>query len=395
MSRKHSLVALCLAAGVALIAPLNASKTFMETEINEQPRAVAETTRIFHNYDGYHAFPKLPIAPKDIKRIGIVACGTSYHAGLISQSWFEKYAQLPVNVSIASEFTKRRLLEDATSTLVIYLSQSGTTTHTLDAMKYANKYKSISIVNNEGSPIALDADLSICTRAGKETSVAATKSFTTQLVVLAHLALALGLERSDKIHKVNKALRYMNVLMPVEIDDFFKSPLFKDMELALKKNQECQRIGQMLATKTNVFCLGSGTGYGMAREAALKLKETSYFKAEALPLGELKHGPLAMLDEKSAVLIVATHETSTKELQAAYEEIRKRKSVVILLDSSQRLVNTDKQSEIYSVLCPFSDKNFSVISWAPILQQIALACSLAQGLNPDQPRDLVKAVVTE
>lgn len=386
MSRKQTLVALSLAMGVAFISPLSASATFMEKEINEQPQVVRDTAKVFYTDDGYDKPPALPIAPSEIRRIELVACGTSYHASLVSQSWFENYAHIPVTVSIASEFTKRLLLDDPTSTLLIFLSQSGTTTHTLDALRYAKDkgYKSISIVNNEGSPIALAADLSYCTLAGKETSVAATKSFTTQLSGLAHLATWMGYERKTMDQDASdRAFSYL------------KDQLAEEMRNVLSRSEWHEQLGAMLAGKANIFCLGSGMGYGMAREAALKLKETSYFKAEAVPLGELKHGPLAMLDEHSAVLIVATRETSVKELQAAYEEIQKRKSDVIVLASNafHRAVNLP--SGVYKVAVPEDIPDFAVIAWAIPIQQIALARSLACGLNPDQPRDLVKAVVTE
>jgi glucosamine--fructose-6-phosphate aminotransferase (isomerizing) len=381
MNKKRMLSTLFLAMTIA-VSPVNA--THMAAEINEQPQVSMDTAGVFYDEKDTFSLPQLPIEPAQIKRIEVVACGTSYHAGLVAKKWFQSYAKVPVQVSIASEFSKAPLLEDPLSTLLIFISQSGTTTHTLEALTYAKAggYKSISIVNSEGSPIGNASERAFITRAGKEVSVAATKSFTTQLTVLAHLAVGLGLEKKAIPQgQAEKSLAYL------------KTGLAKDMEGILSESARYEKLGKLLAAKKNMFCLGSGSGYGMAREAALKLKETSYFITEALPEGELKHGPLAMLDENSVVMIVGTNDMTDKQLLASLSEIQKRKADVILLANLERQLSIE--SLVHRVPLSSAHPDFSVISWALPIQQIALARSLALGLNPDQPRDLVKAVVTE
>jgi glucosamine--fructose-6-phosphate aminotransferase (isomerizing) len=382
MSKKNVLASLFLVGAFAFVSPANA--THMASEINEQPQVCLDTAKIFYNDSDAFSLPQLPIDPAQIKRIKVVACGTSYHAGLVSEEWFEKYVGVPVHVSVASEFSKKRLLEDPLSTLLIFISQSGTTTHTLEALTYAKAggYKSISIVNSEKSPIGDASDLAFITRAGKEISVAATKSFTTQLSVLAHLAVGLGLKKNTiPQDQAEQALTYL------------KADLALEMKGILSENARIEKLGKLLATKKNMFVLGSGSGLGMAREAALKLKETSYFITEALPEGELKQGPLAMLDENSVVLIVGTNDITDKQLRASLNEIQKRKAGVILLADLSRQLSVEPQ--LYHAPLPATHPDFSVITWALSIQQIALARSLALGLNPDEPRDLVKAVVTE
>jgi glutamine---fructose-6-phosphate transaminase (isomerizing) len=382
MNKKNVLAYLLLAGAFAFVSPAQA--TYMAKEIDEQPQVVMDTSRIF-NEDG-HVFrlPQLPIEAAQIKRVEIVACGTSYHAGLVAKRWFQNYAKVPTQVSIASEFSKEPLLEDPLSTLLIFISQSGTTSHTLEAETYAKAggFKSIAIINSEDSPIGNASNLALITRAGKEFSVAATKSYTTQLAVLAHLAVGLGFEKKTIAQEQAEiALEYL------------KTGLAKDMQAILSETARYEQLGKLLVDKENLFCLGSGSGLGMAREAALKLKETSYFITEALPEGELKHGPLAMLDEDSAVMIMGTHDITDKQLRTCLTEIQKSKATVILFADLERL--RSMEFPIHQVVVPVTHPDFSVITWALPLQKIALERSLALGLNPDQPRNLVKAVVTE
>lgn len=374
---------LYLITGIFLLSPLSATElTNMEKEIFEQPDSIARLPQIF--YSKNHS--SFPIELNEIQRIEIIGCGTSYHAGLMSKPWFEKYARIPVTVSIASEFTKQLLLHSPKTTVMIFISQSGETSDTLKALKFATeeKYSSISIVNNAKSSIAKKSTLFFCTFAGKEHAIAATKSFTTQLSVLAHLAAGIGAKKGLMSKFAQSSLSYL------------KEQLSEDMTSILGLKSDCKDLGIMLSKKTGMFCLGSGSGLGLAKEAALKFKETSYFQAEALPLGELKHGPLAMLDKNSAVMIIGTDSITNKELETALTEIRKREASVILLTDKDRDFGTEFDElfkEVSKISLPSSFEDFSLISWALPIQLMALYRSQALGIDTDNPRDLVKSVI--
>jgi glutamine---fructose-6-phosphate transaminase (isomerizing) len=364
-------------------AELGPYRHFMQKEIFEQPRAIGDTlegvTGIMPELFGDQAYKVF----KKIDSVLILACGTSYYAGLTAKYWIESIARLPVNVEIASEYRYRDSVPNPNS-LVVTISQSGETADTLAALKHARSKdmaNTLTICNVATSAMVRECMLSYITRAGVEVGVASTKAFTTQLVALFLLALSLAQVRgqlSDEQEAEHlKALRHL--------------PAAVGAVLALEP--QIIAWAEEFARKENALFLGRGLHYPIALEGALKLKEISYIHAEAYPAGELKHGPLALVTNEMPVVTVAPKDTLIEKLKSNMQEVRARGGqLYVFADADSRIapsegVHVIRLPEHYGMLSP-------ILHVVP-LQLLAYHTALARGTDVDKPRNLAKSVTVE
>ena len=357
---------------------------YMEKEIYEQPEAVSKTIdgRIGGEdvLDNIFGLGSTELFSK-VKRIQIVACGTSLHAGRVAASWLSSIAELPCQIDYASEYRYRNPHVDKNS-LLITISQSGETADTLAALNYAkekNYLSTLTICNVPTSSLARESDFSLFTNAGPEIGVASTKAFTTQLAGLMLLALSLAKSRglNPKLRgRIVQALR----LLPETIAE------------ALNSKEQMVEIAPSIANKDNALFLGRGIFYPIAKEGALKLKEISYIHAEAYPAGELKHGPLALIDENMPVIALAPESEIAEKLISNLEEVKARGGTLyVCADPS---VNMDVKSGKL-VHMPECDFFMTPIVYNIPLQILSYEVALLRGTDIDQPRNLAKSVTVE
>ena len=357
---------------------------FMEKEIYEQPEAVSNTIdgRIGGEdvLDNIFGLGSSDLFSK-VERIQIVACGTSLHAGRVAANWFSSIAELPCQIDYASEYRYRNPHVDKNS-LLITISQSGETADTLAALNYAKEkdyLASLTICNVPTSSLARESDFSLFTNAGPEIGVASTKAFTTQLAGL--MLLALSLAKSRNLNpllrgRIIKALR----LLPETIAE------------ALLCKEKMIEIAPSIANKDNALFLGRGIFYPIAKEGALKLKEISYIHAEAYPAGELKHGPLALIDENMPVIALAPESEIAEKLISNLEEVKARGGTLyVFADPS---VNMDVKAG-YLIHMPKCDFFMTPIVYNIPLQILSYEVALLRGTDIDQPRNLAKSVTVE
>ncbi len=359
---------------------------FMLKEIHEQPEAVANTLA---DKLGTHGVLTECLGPEanailpKIDNIHIIACGTSYHAGLVARYWIESLAGIPVNVEVASEYRYREPVAPP-NTLFIGISQSGETADTLAALRFAkssNYLQTLALCNMPGSTLVRESGLRLLTQAGIEIGVASTKAFTTQLAALYWLALALGRARGRLDSKAEQeAVATLRRLPRV-------------MTTALSLEAEVRRIAEQFVDKQNALFLGRGTHYPIALEGALKLKEISYIHAEAYPAGELKHGPLALVDEDMPVVTVAPDDHLLGKLRSNLEEVRARGGQLINFIAE----NVDMQDDegITNLQVPGMNNSTSPIIATLPLQLLAYHVALLKGTDVDKPRNLAKSVTVE
>ena len=357
---------------------------YMEKEIYEQPEAVSKTIdgRIGGEdvLDNIFGLGSTKLFSK-VKRIQIVACGTSLHAGRVAANWFSSIAELPCQIDYASEYRYRNPHVDKNS-LLITISQSGETADTLAALNYAKEkdyLSTLAICNVPTSSLARESDFSLFTNAGPEIGVASTKAFTTQLAGLMLLALSLAKSKglNPKLRgRIVQALR----LLPVTIAE------------ALNLKEQMVEIAPDIANKDNALFLGRGIFYPIAKEGALKLKEISYIHAEAYPAGELKHGPLALIDEDMPVIALAPESEIAEKLISNLEEVKARGGTIyVCADPS---VNMDVKSGKL-VHMPECDFFMTPIVYNIPLQILSYEVALLRGTDIDQPRNLAKSVTVE
>jgi glucosamine--fructose-6-phosphate aminotransferase (isomerizing) len=357
---------------------------FMRKEIFEQPYAIERTLTELLTYDKEGIIlPKLPFLTSDIERVSIVACGTSYHAGLVARYWLETYAGVNVDIDVASEFRYRNPRIPA-GTLVLGISQSGETADTLAAMRYAKSQgaPTLAIVNQMGSGMAREADAILHTKAGPEIGVASTKAFTTQLTVLAALTIGMGIangsiEHTDSLRLI-EALRILPLLAVT----------------VLKQDDHIKQIAETLSEANDVLFLGRGTAFPIALEGALKLKETSYIHAEGYPAGELKHGPIALIDNTVPVVVIAPPDDLFAKTASNMAEVMARGGQVILISTSTAI---DEQSTdlAEAIKMPDCDPFVAPILYSIPVQLLAYHAALHRGTDVDQPRNLAKSVTVE
>ncbi len=352
-------------------------KHFMLKEIFEQPKAISDTIGGFLSQD-----LNLPFDIKRINRIITIACGTSYHAGLVGKYWIEKNAQIPNEVIYASEFRYADVPIDE-NTLVLAISQSGETADTRFAALSAKEKGAtvVGIVNVVGSSLDREADFTLYTHAGPEIGVAATKTFTAQLTIL-YLASLLFARRRDLISKEDFYSR---------IEDFNKVPRL--VEKVLQLNEEIANIASKYRKFKNFLYLGRWLNYPIALEGALKLKEISYIHAEGYPAGEMKHGPIALIDENMPVVIIAPKDRVYDKILSNLEEVLSRKGRVISVGFEGDKVLKQK-SETFLPIPPTEQEWTPLLTVVP-LQLLAYHIADQLGLDVDQPRNLAKTVTVE
>ena len=359
---------------------------YMLKEIFEQPRAVADTLEGRIASD--HILPNIFGVNSDellsrVRHVQIIACGTSYHAGLIARYWLEALAGIPCSVEVASEYRYRQAVVPAAS-LLLAISQSGETADTLSALREARRsgyLGSLAICNVPESSLVRESDLVLMTRAGPEIGVASTKAFTTQLSALALLVLELA--RMNGL----EAARYTQLVRDL-------SSLPRHIAEALEHAPALAELAERFVHKNHALFLGRGTNYPVALEGALKLKEISYIHAEAYPAGELKHGPLALVDEDMPVIAVAPNNELVEKLKSNLEEVRARGGeLFIIADAKVEISNGDARGAVIRI-----DSGGDLI--APVvftipLQLLAYHVAVLRGTDVDQPRNLAKSVTVE
>ncbi len=358
---------------------------FMLKEIFEQPAAIVETiegrisdTRVLEEAFG----PEAGKIFDQVKAVQIVACGTSYHAGLIAQYGFESLAGVACSVEVASEFRYRRHVV-APDTLFVTISQSGETADTLAALREAKKLgfiHTLAICNVPESSVVRESGLVLMTRAGPEIGVASTKAFTTQLVALLLLIVLLGRRRhlaAETEEKIVKQLRHL----PIQIDEM----------LAL--SAEIAELAKQFADKQNALFLGRGAHYPVALEGALKLKEISYIHAEGYPAGELKHGPLALVDAEMPIVAVAPNDHLLGKLKSNLQEVRARGGALYVFADPASEVRSEDGVTVINV-AP-AEQAVSPIVYIVPLQLLAYHVAVIRGTDVDKPRNLAKSVTVE
>ena len=361
-------------------------KHFMQKEIFEQPRALIDTFRTrIHQEQGEVILEEVALAAQDIqqlRKIFLVACGTSYHAALVGKFLLEGLCRIPVEVDLGSEFRYRQPLVDD-KTLLISISQSGETADTRAGLKAGKELgaKTLAIVNVVGSSIAREADSVFYTHAGPEIGVASTKAFTTQLVALYLIALFLA-SRLDRLSRFEVRQRLTQLLkLPTWVQD------------TLDLDAHIREMGRRYMTANNFLYLGRGIHYPLALEGALKLKEISYIHAEGYPAGEMKHGPIALIDEKMPVVVLATRSAVLEKIQGNIEEVAARGGRLIALTEGD---NYQVQERVESVIpIPQVPQELSPIVLAAPLQLLAYHIADLRGTDVDQPRNLAKSVTVE
>ncbi len=358
---------------------------YMLKEIYEQPLAIAQTlegrfinNRLQENAFGHNASEVFD----NIKAIQILACGTSYHAGMVARYWFEKLAHVPCNIEVASEFRYRHPVL-APDTLVVTISQSGETADTLaallEAKKLGAKY-SLAICNVPESSLVRESDLVLMTRAGPEIGVASTKAFTTQLATLMLLVIAIG-----------RRFQMTELTEQKITEELFSLP--GKIEQVLKLDDEIRVLAEQFSEKQHALFLGRGTHYPIAMEGALKLKEISYIHAEAYPAGELKHGPLALIDADMPVVTVAPNNSLLEKLKSNIQEVSARGGQLIVFMDETLAAANDENVQIVKV--PQVGNETSPIVYTIPLQLLAYHVAVLKGTDVDQPRNLAKSVTVE
>jgi glutamine---fructose-6-phosphate transaminase (isomerizing) len=358
---------------------------FMAKEIHEQPEVVGHTLANYIDMAAQRvALPiALPFDFRALNHISIAACGTAYYAGMVAKYWFERLARLPVEVDIASEFRYRSAPLEA-SGLAIFISQSGETADTLASLRYARAHKQhvLSIVNVPTSTIARESDIVMPTLAGPEIGVASTKAFTCQLAALAALAIAAGRARGVLSETDEKALVQALIEVPRHLAE------------ALALEPQIEQLARDLAKCRDVLYLGRGTSFPIALEGALKLKEISYIHAEGYPAGELKHGPIALIDETMPVIVLAPHDEVFEKTVSNMQEVAARGGRLIVLTDGEGAQATGGQPAVTLALPTVSAVAAPLVYAVPV-QLIAYHTAVVMGTDVDQPRNLAKSVTVE
>jgi glucosamine--fructose-6-phosphate aminotransferase (isomerizing) len=358
---------------------------FMAKEIYEQPEVVGHT--LAHYLDMVAERVELPMQlPFDFRaltRVSIAACGTAYYAGMVAKYWFERFARLPVDVDIASEFRYRDAPLER-GALAIFVSQSGETADTLASLREARARGQhvLSIVNVPTSTIARESDIVMPTLAGPEIGVASTKAFTCQLAALACLAIAAGRARGVLSEDDEKRLVRALIEIPRHLTE------------ALALEPQIEQLARDLAKSRDVLYLGRGTSYPIALEGALKLKEISYIHAEGYAAGELKHGPIALIDETMPVVVIAPHDRVFDKTVSNMQEVAARGGRLILVTDPEGAAAADGQSAVTLTL-PTMPATVGPLVYAVPVQLIAYHTAVILGTDVDQPRNLAKSVTVE
>lgn len=362
---------------------------FMIKEINEQPKACKDTMRPRIIKDGngkatdvYFEENSIDVSWKKTKRVVITACGTAYHAGVVAKYAFEKLARIKVDVDVASEFRYRDPILDKDDIFIV-ISQSGETADTLSALRLAKKegLKVIAITNCVGSTVSREADDVIYTLAGPEIAVASTKAYTTQVLCLLLLAIKAGKLRGTLSEEdVSKLLSELEEI-PGKIEEI------------LKEQEVIQKFASMQFNKEKVFFIGRQFDSATALESALKLKEVSYMHSEAFAAGELKHGPIALIDDKALVVAIASEPKLYEKIGSNMVEVKSRGATVLVITPDNSGAFEGKADEVFKI--PESNSTFASLLTIIPAQLLAYYCAIQKGFDPDKPRNLAKSVTVE
>jgi glutamine---fructose-6-phosphate transaminase (isomerizing) len=358
---------------------------FMAKEIHEQPEVIGRT--LAHYIDmatGEIRMPvDLPFDFKDVQRISLSACGTAYLAGLTAKYWFERFARIPVEIDVASEFRYREA-PMRKGDLALFVSQSGETADTLASLRYAKDQGQhvLTVVNVPTSTMARESHAVTPTLAGPEIGVASTKAFTCQLTVLACLAIAAGRQRGTLSSSEEQRLVRQLIGIPGMVADI------------LKLEPQIEQVAHKLAKARDVLYLGRGTSYPLAMEGALKLKELSYIHAEGYAAGELKHGPIALIDEQMPVIVIAPRDQWFEKTVSNMQEVAARGGQIIVIgpkDTAEKAA----VAAVASIDMPDMAAEFAAIAYAVPVQMLAYYTASIMGKDVDQPRNLAKSVTVE
>jgi glucosamine--fructose-6-phosphate aminotransferase (isomerizing) len=372
-------------AGATILAQKGEYRHFMVKEIHEQPSVVGQTLAQY--IDVASGTIKIPndveLGFRDINRVSITACGTAFYAGLIARYWFERYAGLPVEIDVASEFRYRNIPFDP-GNLAIFVSQSGETADTLASLEFAKArgQRVVSVVNVASSTMARASQIVLPTLAGPEVGVASTKAFTCQLATLACLAIAAG--RARGVLSADGEVALVRAL--VEVPGY--------MTRALELEPRIGQLARKLATSRNALFIGRGTNYPLALEGALKLKEITYIHAEGYAAGELKHGPIALIDKDLPVFVIAPGDMMFEKTMSNMHELIAREGRTILITDRKGASLASAGSWVTLVL-PDMPALVAPLVFALPLQLIAYHTALVLGTDVDQPRNLAKSVTVE
>ena len=359
---------------------------FMLKEIHEQPAVVQRTLegRLGDKQVLVNAFgPQAAELFAKVRNVQIVACGTSYHAGMVARYWLEELAGIPCQVEVASEFRYRKVVVQP-DTLFVTISQSGETADTLAALRNAKELgflASLAICNVSISSLVRESDLTLLTQAGREIGVASTKAFTTQLVGLLLLTLSLGQVRGTLADGVEARLVEELRRLPTRLGE------------ALAMDSVVEKVAELFADKNHTLFLGRGAQYPVAMEGSLKLKEISYIHAEAYPAGELKHGPLALVDDDMPVVTVAPNNELLEKLKSNLQEVRARGGQLIVFADEKAGMTNGEGTHVINM--PHIHDTLSPILYTIPLQLLSYYVAVLKGTDVDQPRNLAKSVTVE
>lgn len=357
---------------------------FMAKEIHEQPRVVAQTLAQYVRRNRTIRLPEgASVDFRKIDRVSIVACGTAFYAGLVAKYWFERYARLPVEIDVASEFRYRDVPFGA-GNLALFVSQSGETADTLASLEFAKtrNQRVVSVVNVQTSTMARESHVVLPTLAGPEIGVASTKAFTCQLATLLCIAIAAGRSRGVLSAEDESSLARSLAQIPAY------------MARALELEPEIEELARKLRTARDALFIGRGTNYPLALEGALKLKEITYIHAEGYAAGELKHGPIALVDKDLPVVVIAPSDATFEKTMSNMQEVIARGGRIILLTDQRGASRA--ASSAYSVLSlPDMPQVVTPLALAVPLQLLAYHTAAILGTDVDQPRNLAKSVTVE
>ena len=357
---------------------------FMQKEIFEQPAVIGDTLHaLIDPATGTVHLPDLPFALGDLPKATIIACGTSYNAGLVAKYWFERIARIPVEVDIASEF-RYRAADMPKGGAAVFISQSGETADTLAALRYCReqRQKIIAVVNQPESSIAREADVVLQTLAGPEIGVASTKAFTTQLAVLAALTVALARARGTIDAEQEAALAHQLAEIPSRASE------------VLNHDERIQEIAAEIALARDVLYLGRGSAYPLALEGALKLKEISYIHAEGYAAGEMKHGPIALIDDSVPVIVLAPPDDLFEKTLSNVEEVMARGGRVVMISDAAGVARLEGRVA-FGIAIPHCSPFVAPLLYAIPVQLLAYHTAVIKGTDVDQPRNLAKSVTVE
>lgn len=357
---------------------------FMMKEIYEQPAVVGQTLgTLIDPLKGRVELPNMPFDLSSVDRVTIIACGTSFYAGQVTKYWLEQIARINVEVDVASEFRYREAVMPENG-LAIFISQSGETADTLAALRYARSQGQhiLSILNVPQSSMERESDMVLHTHAGPEVGVASTKAFTCQLSVLACLSIAIAKARGKIDQREESRLCRALAEVPARMAD------------VLNHDDDIKAISQIVAKAQDVLYLGRGAEFPIAMEGALKLKEISYIHAEGYAAGEMKHGPIALIDENVPIIVIAPSSRLYEKTVSNMQEVIARKGQVIFITDIKG-AEADGQDAVATIALPMLDEFVTPLLYAIPVQLLSYHVAVAKGTDVDQPRNLAKSVTVE